>query len=154
MPKLHPTSSARNLGVISDSTLSMSDHICSVCKSCFSSIRDLCRKIKTLDHTTAHTIATYVVHSKLDYCDSLFLNLLQSQLNRLQLILKSSARAVSESPKFCPINPLLKSPHWLNIQQRIDYKILSFTYLFSLVNLLISIAFSLFNPTVLLAPLT
>jgi hypothetical protein len=123
-----PTSSARNLGVIFDSTLSMSDHISSVSKSCFLLIRDLRRIRSTLDHTTAHTIATSLIHSKLDYCNSLFLNLPQSQLNRLQLILNSSARAVSKSPKFCHITPLLKSLHWLKIDQRIKYKVLSITY--------------------------
>jgi len=35
------------------------------------------------------------VHSKLDYCNSFILNLPHSQLNRLQLILNSSARTVS-----------------------------------------------------------
>jgi len=38
-----PALSARNLGVIFDSTLSMSDHISSVSKSCFLSICDLRR---------------------------------------------------------------------------------------------------------------
>ena len=67
-----PTPSARNLGVIFDSTLSMSDHISSVSKSCFLSIRDLRRIRNTLDYTTAQTIATSLIHSKLDYCNSLF----------------------------------------------------------------------------------
>ena len=123
-----PTSSARNLGVIFDSSLSMSDHISSVSKSCFVSIGDLRRIWNTLDYTTAHTIATSLIHSKLDYCNSLFLNLPQSQLNRLQLILNSSARAVCKSSKFSHITPLLKSLHWLKIRQRIEYKVLCITY--------------------------
>ena len=94
-----PADSAGNLGVIFDSTLSWSQHISSVSKSCFSSIRDLRRIRNTLDFTTAHTIATSLIHSKLDYCNSLFLTLPQSQLSRLQLILNSTARAVSNTPK-------------------------------------------------------
>jgi len=74
-----------------------------------------------------HTIATSLVHSQLDYCYSLFLNLPKSQLNRLQLILNSSARAVSKSPQFFHITPLLNF-HWLKIQQRVEYKVLSITY--------------------------
>ena len=123
-----PTDSARNLGVIFDSTLSMSQHISSVSKSCFSSIRDLRRIRNTLDFTTAHTIATSLIHSKLDYCNSLFLNLPQAQLSRLQLILNSTARAVSKTPKFSHITPVLKSLHWLKIEQRIQYKVISITY--------------------------
>jgi len=41
---------------------------------------------------------TSLIHSKLDYCNSLFLNLPQCQLGRLQLILNSSVRAVSKLP--------------------------------------------------------
>jgi len=103
------TSSARNLGVIFDSILPMSDHIFSVSKSCVLSIRDLRWIRNTLDYTTAY--AHYRHTSKLDYCNSLFLNLHPSQLNHLQLILNSSARAVSKSPKICHITPLLKSIH-------------------------------------------
>ena len=76
----------------------------------------------------AHTIATSLIHSKLDYCNSLFLNLPQSQLNRLQLILNSTARAVSNTPKFSHITPVLKSLHWLKIEQRIQYMVISITY--------------------------
>jgi len=106
----------------------MSDHISSVSKSCFISIRDIRRIRNTLNFSTARTIATSLVYSKLDYCNSLFLNLPRSQLGRLQLILNSSARAVSKSPKFVHISPVLKSLHWLKIEQRIQQKVASLTH--------------------------
>ena len=59
--------SARNLGVIFDSSLTMSDHISTVSKSCFLAIRDLRRIRSTLDNTTAQTIAKSLIHSKVDY---------------------------------------------------------------------------------------
>jgi len=102
----------------------MSDHISSVSKSCFPSIRDLRRIRNTLDFSTARTIATSLIHSKLDNCNSLFLNLPRSQLGCLQLILNSSAT----TPKFARITPVLKSLHWLKIEQRIQYKVASITY--------------------------
>ena len=124
-----PSDSARdNLGVISDASLTMSDHISSVSKACFVAIRDLRRINNTLDSTTAKTIATSLIHSKVDYCKSLFFNLPRCQLDRLQLILNSAARAVSETPRFTHISPVLKSLHWLKTDQRIHYKILSITY--------------------------
>ena len=124
---IQPVSSARNLGIF-DSNLSFSDHISYISKSCFSHIRDLRRIRNTLDHKTACTIATSLIHSKLDYCNSLYLNISNQQLNRLQLILNSAARAVTKTPKFHHITPHLKSLHWLKITQRIQYKILSLTY--------------------------
>ena len=92
------------------------------------SIRDLHRIRNTLDSTTAKTIATSLIYSKVDYCNSLFLNLPRCQLDRLQLILNSAASAVSNIPRFTYISPVLKSLHWLKVDQRIHYKILLITY--------------------------
>jgi len=61
-----------------------------------------------LDFKTASTIATSIVHSKLDYCNSLSYNLSKSQTNRLQVIQNSLARAVVKAPKFCHVTPILK----------------------------------------------
>jgi len=71
--------SARNLGIIFDKNLSFAQHISSISKSCFNTIRDLRRIRNTIDQTTARTIATSLIHSKIDYCDSLLLNLPATQ---------------------------------------------------------------------------
>ena len=120
---IKPVASARNLGIIFDSRLSFYDHISYISKTCFAHIHDLRRIRNTLDPTTACTIATSLIHSKLDYC-----NLNCQQTNRLQLILNSTARAVTQTPKYNHITPHLKSLYWLKTTQRIQYKILSLTY--------------------------
>ena len=125
---LFPVNSARNLGFLFDSNLTLSDQISAVTKSCFYHIRDLRRIRKTLDFKTANTIATSIIHSKLDYCNSLYLNLPACHLNRLQLIQNAAARAIFNCPKHQSVSPLLKSLHWLKIQERIHYKVLSITY--------------------------
>jgi len=68
---------------------------------------------------TACTIVTSLIHSKIDYFNSLLLNLPATQTNRLQLVLNSAARAVTKTPKFHHITPILKSLHWLKINERI-----------------------------------
>jgi len=73
------------------------------------------------------TIATSIVHSKLDYCNSLYYNLPKSQITCLQLIQNSLARALVEVPKSCHITPVLRSLPWLKITERIEYKLLSLT---------------------------
>ena len=105
---LSPVYSARNLGVIFDSNLTFSQHISAVSKSCFYHIRDLRRIRNTIDHTTACTIATSLIHSKLDYCNSLLLNLPSTQTKRLQLVLNADARVVTQTPKLHYISPILK----------------------------------------------
>jgi len=46
-------------------------------------------------------------------------------LNRLQLVLNSATCAVTKIPKLHHITPILKSLHWLKINVRIKYKVLS-----------------------------
>ena len=108
--------------------LSFSNHISNLSRSCFMHIRDLRRIRPMLDSKTASTIATSIVHSKLDYCNSLFLNLDSTQIQRLQLIHSSLARAVTRMPWYHHITPVLKSLHWLKIPERIHFKVLYLTY--------------------------
>ena len=84
--------------------------------------------IRYLDSSTACTIATSIVHSKLDYCNFLYYKLPKSQLTRLQHIQNSLARTVMKAPKSCHITLILRSLHWLRITERIEYKLLSLTY--------------------------
>ena len=74
-----------------------------------------------------------------------FYNLPHSQL--LQHIKNSLARAVVKAPKFSHTTPILKSLHWLKVNERIEYKILSLSHtrLYPLLNLLISIIWFLFS---------
>jgi len=96
MSYLSPVDSARNLGVIFDTNLPFAQHISAISKSCFHNIRDLRRIRDTIDQTTAYTIATSLIHSKINYCNSLLLNLPTTQTNRLRLVLNSAARAVTK----------------------------------------------------------
>ena len=74
--------------------LSFSNHISNLSRSCFMHIRDLRRIQPMRDFKTASTIATSIVHSKLDYCNSLFLNLDSTQIQRLQSF-KTHSHALS-----------------------------------------------------------
>jgi len=70
-----PVKKARNLGFLFDSNLNFDNQITALSQSCFYHIRDLRRIRNTLDFKTASAVATALVHSKLDYCNSLYLNL-------------------------------------------------------------------------------
>ena len=125
---LTPAKSARNLGFIFDTHLSHHDQISALTKACFYHIRDLRRIRPCLDQTTAANIASSLVHSKLDYCNSLYLNLPKTELNRLQQIQNTLARVVSNSKRHDHITPTLQSLHWLKMSERITFKIASITY--------------------------
>ena len=123
-----PCSYARNLGFVFDPSLSFSQQISKLSSSCHYHMRDLRRIRNSLDHKTAATIATSLVHSRLDYCNSPYYSLPAFVLHRLQLIQNSLARAVSRTPLHSPVSPVLHSLHWLKIEQRIQSKIISITH--------------------------
>jgi hypothetical protein len=58
----------------------------SLFSNCFYHICNLCRIHPFIDFKTAPTIVTSIVYSKIDYCNSLYHNLHQTQINRLQLV--------------------------------------------------------------------
>ena len=117
-----PCSSAHHLGFVFDSSLSFSQQIFKLSSFCHYHIRDLRRICNFLDHKTAATIATSLVHSRLDYCNSLYYSLPASQLHCLQHIQNALARAVSRTHLHSPISPVLHSLHRLKIEQHIQYK--------------------------------
>src|SRR6218665_2875987 len=124
-----PNSPVRNLGVIFDQNLSFSDHITQLSRYCFMHICDLRQIHPMLDIKTASTIATSIVHAKLDYCNSLFLNIDVTQIHRLKAIQNALARAVTKTPKHHHITPVIKKLHWLKISERTEYKVISLTSL-------------------------
>ena len=155
LAKIHNSSlnisySARNLGFIFDEHLTFSDQITSLSKACYYHIRQLRCNRPYLDSSTACTIANSIVHSKLDYCNSLYYKLPKSQLSRLQQIQNSVARTVVKAPKSCHITLILRSLHWFRINERIEYKLLSLTYLQSSHNYSTFITSSLFDVLVVL----
>jgi len=74
-------------------------------------IRQLCCIRPYFDSSNASTIATSTVHSKLDYCNSLYYKLPKSQLSCLQQIQNSLAHTVVKAPKSCHITAILRSLH-------------------------------------------
>ena len=71
----NPSTSAKNLGVLFDSSLNFRKHISQTCRACFYHIRDMRQTRKSLSLDLAKQIAVALVSSKLDYCNSLFHNM-------------------------------------------------------------------------------
>ena len=60
--------------------------------------------------------------------NSLFTCLNKSSIDKLQLVHNAAARLLTRSKKSCHITPILASLHWLPIQYRIHFKVLTFTF--------------------------
>ena len=118
--KTNPAKSARNLDVIFDKNFTFRSHISVVCNSCFYHMWDVRRIRHHLDLDSAKLLATALVSSHLDYCNSLLYGIADIDLTRLQ---NQLAHLVTKSPPFTRSIPLLRSHHWLPVRFRVLFKI-------------------------------
>ena len=95
-----PLDTVRNLGVVFDSDFNFRQHISQVCNSCFYHIRDFRRIRRHISISTAKTISTALISSRLDYCKSLLNNIAKRDLAKLQRAQHCLARVVLRAPRF------------------------------------------------------
>ena len=124
----NPSASVKNLVVVFDSSLNFRKHISQTCSACFYNIRDSSRIRKSLSFDLAKQISVALVSSKLDYCNSLFNNMPEKDIARLQSVQNCLARVVTKTPRFSRSVPILKRLHWLTAQCRIHFKICTITF--------------------------
>ena len=111
-----------NLGVILDENMTMLDHISSVCQRCYYQIRQIRQVRKSQSAASKLLLVLALVHSRLDYCNSVLHLLPWSRLQLLQSVLNSAVRLIRGLGRFDQITPVLIDLHWLPYTQRISYK--------------------------------
>ena len=121
--KVAPASNVKNLRVVFDPNLTLTDHISQVIKSTRFHIRDLYRIRHLLDINTAILLANALISSRIDYCNSLFASLTLSELKRLQGVQNSLCRVVTRSSRHTHATPNLEKLHWLPVKYRVLFKI-------------------------------
>ena len=115
-------SSARNLGVVIDSNMTMSKQINSICKSASFALYKIGKLRKYLDQSSTEKLVHAFITSRLDNCNSLLYGLPASELDKLQRVQNAAARLVSRVKGRCHMKPVLRKLHWLPIKKRIVLK--------------------------------
>lgn len=118
----------RNLGAFLDSRMDMEHHVNTVCKSCYSQLRQIGRIRQYLTIDATKSVINSLVTSRLDYCNSLLNGLPKTVLNKLQIVQNTAARIITRTSRSSHITLVLKELHWLPVQYRIHFKILTHTY--------------------------
>mgnify|MGYP003487581444 FL=1 len=126
--RLTLSSSVKTLGVQIDRALSFTEHVDTVCKSSRFHINALRHIRNCVDLETAKDIASSIVGSRIDYCNSLLYGISNANQHKLQLLQNTLARVVTRTRKYDHITPVLRNLHWLPITARINYKIAVLTY--------------------------
>ena len=114
--------------MIFDKKFNFRSHISAICSSCIYHIRDLRRIRRHLDLDSAKLLASALVSSLFDYCNSLLSGIAETDLTKLQRVLNRLARVVIKSPPCTRSVPLLRSLHWLPVKYRVHFKSCLLTY--------------------------
>lgn len=125
---IESSTSVDNLGCVFDSQLHMQGFISKKIRSALYYLRNIARIRKYLTEDTTRTLIYAFVMSRLDYCNSLLIDLPTTSLQQLQKIQNGAARVICGANRYQPTTPLLIKLHWLPIKQRIVYKTLVLVY--------------------------
>jgi len=115
--------SARDLGVILDSQLSLCDHIAASCRAGFYQLRQIRPAIQSLTPDAAKTIVQAFIACRLDWCNSLLYGVPEVLLRKLQSVQNAAARLLTGTRRCDHITPVLRRLHWLPVQRRVKFKI-------------------------------
>ena len=119
-----PSPSARDIGVIFDSEMTMKKQVISVCRAAYFQLYNISQIRATLTQKSAETLVLSLVISKLDYGNCLLCGVPDYLIHKLQLVQNNAARMVCRANKRQHVTPMLQRLHWLPVKQRIDYKVL------------------------------
>ena len=93
------SSSVRNLGVHLDQTLSMQQHISSVCRAAYLELRRIASIRPYLTQSATAQLVSSAITSRLDYCNSILAGLPLKQISRLQRAQNNAAKLVLRKSK-------------------------------------------------------
>lgn len=97
---LCPVPFGKHLGIIVDTSLSVSRQVSRTVSTCFGIMRILKKLSHFLSFDSRKQAVVALVTSRLDYCNALYLGINKGLQQRLQLLQKAAARLVMNLPKF------------------------------------------------------
>ena len=107
-------SSARDLGLQIDSTLSFGEHITNTVSLCFGSLCQI-NRMRHLGTRTLRNVISVLVFRKLCYCSPVWSSTSKRNISELQKIQNFAARIITNTRKFDHITPVLQELRWLSV---------------------------------------
>ena len=101
-----PSQTVRSLGVYLDTSLTMGPHVGRTAASCYAKLRVLKEAKPFVPHQIFMSLIIQLIHSKLDYCNSILVNASCRNLNTLQVVMNTAARLIYGGRSSDHITPL------------------------------------------------
>ena len=114
----------KNVEVWLDENLNLDKHINNIMSQCFQFLKNIGRVRNFLTNSHTEMLVHAVITSRLDYCNSLLINISSSKLFKLQKVQNAAARVVVRKRKRESVTNTLKKLHWLRVESRIIFKVL------------------------------
>ena len=118
----------RDLGVVFEDTLTMTNHVNIICRNASFAIRKIGKLRRHLDQDSTEKLVHAFVTSRLDSCNAILYGLPDKELSKLQRIQNAAARVVTLSRKHDHFTPVMRDLHWLPVRQRIIFKLMLLTF--------------------------
>ena len=125
--RTEPAEALRDIGALLDGSLSMWQHVNSLCSGAHFYLHNTSKIRHLLDRTTVILVHAYVI-SHLDNGSALLFSLLETLLSRLQWVQNVAACLVSLTSWWDHITPVLHGLHWLLHRPSVAFRVLLLTY--------------------------
>ena len=102
------TERVRDLGVILDKNLTLTNHINETCRKATDAIRSIGRIRKYVTKKNLKLLVNALVISRLDYCYSILYGLPKQELDKLQRIQNTAARLITGTKQYEHTKPALR----------------------------------------------
>ena len=117
--QLCPVSSAKDLGVTLDSSLTFNNHISSLSSSLLSSLCQISRVRHLFSKEVLYIMVNSFVFSKLFYCSAVWAGTYKQNIRKLQLMQNFEACILTDTGKYDHVAPALKALGWLTIEEQL-----------------------------------
>jgi len=123
-----PVSIVRNLRIYMDADVSMMSHVSKTVAACFAILRQLRNIRRSIPRSVLQSLVSSLVLQLLDYSNATLAGIPSHLTKRMQSVLNSAAQLVFSASRYGCITPLLTQLHWLQVPDRIKFKLAVLVY--------------------------
>ena len=122
-------SSARDLGVVIDSRMTMADHVASVCCSAYYHLQYIRSILRSLSEDATKTLVQAFICSRLDYCNAVLYGVCtDNRYQQLRSVQNAAGWLITRTGQRVHITPVLMEMHWLPVRRRVECKFVNLMF--------------------------